>query len=628
MNSRVKELESLIIKHKALYYEGHPEISDYEYDKLEDELKKLDANNAVLNLVGAETKSGNKIKHQTKMLSLEKVYEVNLLEKWIDSNEVVSTLKIDGVSCSIVYEDKKFKLAKTRGDGFEGEDITSKAVWISDIPRNIKQQGMVEIRGELYCEESKFFALSEKMLSLGLEKPTSQRNIVAGLVGRKDHIELSRYLSFKAFDVITDSKIFSKEIDKSHFLKENQFDTPPIILHKNIKTVKETIKEAQEFMSSGEYQIDGLVFTYNDIALQNKLGETSHHPRYKIAFKFPAEAKVTKIKKIEWSVSRNGILTPVALVEPIELSGAMVSRVTLHNYGMVKIHELKSGDEIEIVRSGEVIPKFLSVKKSSKNVLEIPTHCPSCEGPVKIIDIRIFCDNEKCPVRVRETILNFVKKIGIDDLNEKRIEEMLSKGLIRDIDDLFKIRKEDLLILDKTKEKLAEKIFQNISNKKKIPIINFLSSLGIEGGGYNKCEKIVHAGYESIEKVMSMKLEDLIAIDGFAQKSASDFMRSFEEKKSLVKKLIKIGVEVLPEIKAESPITNLKICITGALTEKRSVIEERIRKNGGIVVSSVSKNTDMLVTNEQTSDSSKFKKAKELGIKIVNENELKEMFAQ
>lgn len=292
---------------------------------------------------------------------------------------------------------------------------------------------------------------------------------------------------------------------------------------------------------------------------------------------------------------------------------------------MVKVHQLKSGDEIEIIRSGEVIPKFLSVIKSSKSQFKIPDACPSCHSKVEIVDIRILCRNESCPVRVRESILNFVKKIGIDDLNEKRIDEMINKGIVTDISDIYKLTRDDLFKLDKVKDKLADKLLLNIESKKSVPLVNFMASLGISGGAYNKCEKVVHSGYETLDKFMSITEDQLLQIDGFAEKSAHDFYASFQEKTPLIKRLLKSGVEVVSEVKKETKVSGIKICITGALSEKRSTIEDNIRASGGIVVSSVSKNTDLLVTNEQTSDSSKFKKATELGIKIVNEQELKEM---
>lgn len=624
--NRIAELEALIVKHKALYYQGRPEITDHEYDKLEDELKKLDPSNATLNIVGTTTSASDKIKHDKKMLSLEKTYIVDDLISWMGSEEILSTYKLDGISCSLIYENGHLVLGKTRGDGTQGENITPKILWISAIPKLISNKNKIEIRGELYCTEEDFFHLSSEMVSLEMEKPTSQRNIVAGLMGRKDNLEFCRYIKFMAFDLIEeDHTKFKKEEEKYTALKKMNFDIPDIEIHKDKKTIEKVIEGAKNFMSEGNYQIDGLVFTYNRIALHDELGETAHHPRYKMAFKFQGESKTTEIKDIIWYVSRNGILTPVGVVEPVELSGAMISNVTFHNYGLVKQYELKKGDKIEIIRSGEVIPKFLSVVESSNNKLEIPSNCPSCHSEVEVEDIRIYCRNDKCPGKNKEIILNFIQKIGIEDLSGKRLEELLNAGLVKTIPDLYRLTADDLMKLDKVKDKLSNKLIESINKTKQVDLITFLSSLGITGGAYNKCEKVVHSGIDTVEKIKKLTYDQLMGIESFAEKSSEEFLNSIRAKYDLIDELISLGFEFIQEEKRETQITGQKICITGALSEKRSVIEDRIRECGGVVVSSVSKNTDVLVTNETDPTSSKFKKALELKIKIITEAELMDL---
>lgn len=624
--SRIQKLEAEIIKHKALYYQGRPEISDYEYDKLEEELKKLDPKNPTLQIVGTTSSASDKIKHDKKMLSLEKTYVIDDLVSWMGAEEILSTMKLDGISCSLIYQDGDLFLAKTRGDGTFGENITKKVMWISNVPKCITEKNKVEIRGELFCDEESFFRLGKEMTDIGLEKPTSQRNIVAGLMGRKDNLELCRYIKFMAFDYISDRAI-KKEEEKFDQLKKQGFLIPEVEIHTGQKTLEDVIERARHFMSEGEYQIDGLVFTYNKLALHDELGETSHHPRYKLAFKFQGESKTTTLKEISWSVSRNGILTPVGEVEPVELSGAMISRVTLHNYGMVSANNLKSGDIIEIIRSGEVIPKFLSVVKPSTEKFVIPSHCPSCESKVEVVDIRIYCKNEQCPGKNKEIILNFIQKIGIDDLSGKRLEELINAKLVKTIPDLYRLQTTDLMKLDKVKDKLSNKLIESIQKTKTVDLITFLSALGITGGAYNKCEKVVRAGFDSIKKINALTLEQLMSVESFAEKSASEFLSSLNEKKELIEELVVLGFEFTVEETRETQITGKKICITGALSEKRPVIEDKIREGGGIVVSSVSKNTDILVTNETDPNSSKFKKALELKIKIITEAELLKLLA-
>ena len=624
--NRVLELENLIIKHKSLYYSGSPEISDQQYDLIEEELKAIDPNNPVLSIVGTKIDENNKVQHETKMLSLDKTYKEEDLYKWALEHETIGMQKIDGVSCSLVYENGKLVLAKTRGDGSFGEDITSKVLWIPNIPKNISLTEKIEVRGELFCFENKFFHLSEEMEKVGLDKPTSLRNIVAGLIGRKDYVYLAKNLDFFAFDLLGNNQI-TKEEQKFTLLKQNQIQTPEIIKIKNKKVANDLIKETELFMSEGDYQIDGIVFVYNDIELQNGMGETSHHPRYKLAFKFQGETKSTTIKEIQWSVSRNGILTPVAKIKKTELSGANISSVTLHNYGMVKVHQLKCGDEIEIVRSGEVIPKFLRVVESSSENFKIPEKCPSCSTKIVIDDIRLICPNTECPTKVKESILYFIQKIGIDDLSSKRLDEMIKVGLVKKIQDLYYLEEKDFLTLDKVKEKLANKFYQNIRGSLNADLPTFLSSLGIIGGGYNKCEKIVQSGIDTAEKVLGLSFEHLMEIDSFAEKSSKDFLLSLETKKDLIRDLIKIGFNFKKKEISENPIKGKKICITGSLSIKRSEMEKNLREKGAIIVNSVSKATDFLLTNDKESGSSKNKKAQSLGVTIISEEDLAQLLS-
>lgn len=625
--TRIQELEKLILHHKELYYTGRAEISDEKYDRLEDELKKLDPENAVLQLIGfRQDESTAKVPHQRKMLSLDKTYDFEDLQKWVGNETVLSVFKIDGSSCSLIYEGGHLKLAKTRGDGQVGENISKKAVFIPDVPKTIPYKGSLEVRGEVFCIEKNFIHLSEEMRRLELEAPTSQRNIVAGILGRKENIQLARHLSFKAFDLISEDK-FKAEHEKLDELKRLGFDVPEYQLHKSEKDLDGRIKEAKDFIGCGDYLVDGLVFVYDDLKLHRELGETSHHPRYKIAFKFAGDTKVTTINEIEWGVSRNGRLTPVGLVEPVELSGAMIGRVTLHNFGMVRNFELKPGDKIEIIRSGEVIPKFLGVAEKSKGRFSAPTNCPSCTSELQIDDIWLYCPNELCPAKVKEEILNYIHKAGIDDVSDKRLEEMIVKGLVERIPDLYRLSVEDFLLLEKVKDKLAAKMFENIQKTKVQTLSQFISAIGVEGVSVAKSEKIIAQGYNTIEKVLGLTLEKMMNIEGFAEKSSTDFLNSLSRKRALVEELLAVGVTVkADEISTgEGPLSGLKFCITGELSAPRGEVEKLIKKNGGVMVGSVSKNTSYLLTNETDGSSSKFVKAKSLGIPVIDEEGLHKM---
>lgn len=624
--SRIQELEKIILHHKERYYLGNAEISDEKYDKLEAELNKLDPENPVLKLVGfKQTENIDKVPHQKKMLSLDKTYDEKDLSKWVGKEEVVSVFKIDGSSCSLIYENGRLVTAKTRGDGLQGENITKKAIFIPDIPKHISGNRSIEVRGEVYCVEKNFFVLSKEMQDMGLEAPTSQRNIVAGLLGRKENIQLCRHLSFQAFDIISDEK-FSNEHQKLDVLKDAGFETPDYEIHKLGKELTQRIAEAKEFMSSGDYLIDGLVFVYDDLKLHNELGETSHHPRYKIAFKFAGETKVAKINKIEWGVSRNGTLTPVAIIEPTELSGAEIRRVTLHNFGMVQNFQLKAGDKIEIIRSGEVIPKFLGVMERSKEEFTYPKKCPSCDSKLIIQDIWLYCDNERCPSKVKEEILNYIHKAGIDDVSDKRLDEMIGKGLVEGVPDLYRLKLEDFLLLEKVKDKLATKMFENIQKTKHQGLAQFISAIGVEGVSMTKSEKIIAQGYNTLEKIQSLTLDKMLQFEGFAEKSSVSILESLEKKKPLIEELLSVGVKVkADEISSgEGPLTGLKFCITGELSQPRPLVEKLIKQNGG-VIAGVSKNLSYLVTNEEDGTSSKYVKAQALNIPIINEKSLLKM---
>ncbi len=620
MSKKTKELENLIIKHKELYYAGNAIITDEEYDLLEDELRKISPNSEVLNLVGSTKKIGKKIKHAKKMLSLQKTYIKEDLESWIEGKEAISTFKYDGSSCSLIYENGKLTIGKTRGNGSEGENITDKTLLITNIPKSISDKGNIEIRGEIICDEESFFSLTKEMVQLGLDKPQSQRNIVAGLLGRKENIELVKHLKFFAFEYLKDKRDFKTEIEKFKKLEKLGFDTPEVTIHKN-GLDSSALEAAQDFIENGNYLIDGLVFSYNDLLLHDNLGETAHHPRYKIAFKFQGEAKNTKIISIDWGVSRNGILTPVANVEPVELSGAMIGKVTLHNYGLVESFNLKSGDEIKIIRSGEVIPKFLEVIKSSKKQFQIPENCPSCEEKLKIQDIRLLCTNPFCPAQGKQRILHYLKVMGVEDLSDKRLDQMWEKNVVKDIKDIYKLTIDTLLTLDKTKDKLANKIIQNISGTKEADLVTFLASFGISGTGKNTNHKIVDAGYNTLEKILSISIENLKDVESFAEKSGTDFKQDLMVLSPLIKEIGKIVKPKFNEVVKNNTLNGKSFCITGTLSMKRGDLQNMVKENGGKVASAVSKNLDYLITNDKASSSSKFKKAQELNIPIITEQD-------
>lgn len=616
---KVEKLAKKIAAHKLLYYEGKSSIADEQYDRLEEQLRALDAGHEELTRVGTQQHHlKKKVQHSSKMLSLDKVYLIDDLYSWIGTHEVISTLKIDGVSCSLLYREGALALAKTRGDGLFGEDVTSCARWVEDIPKKFdKFTDNFEVRGELYCTKKGFEELKVVMKRLNLSVPRSQRNIIAGILLRKKHIHLARFMHFKAFDLLEENDHILTEMDKFMILKERSFQTPDVELHKDLSSIKPVIDSGKTFDKRESFQVDGLVFSYNLLAVQKKYGVTAHHPKFKMAFKYRGSSKTTKIEEIQWSISRKGYLTPVASIEPVYLSHAMIRRVTLHNFKLVKDHRLKRGDTIEIIRSGEVIPKFVSLIKSSQGTFIYPQTCPFCQGKTSIETIRLICTMDTCKGRVKQILLNFIQKIGIEGLDERRLEEMMEKCHLKNIPQLYTLSKKDFLKLDKVQETMAAKLFLNIQKTKNVDLLLFLTALGIDQGSSARCEKILRAGFNTLEKIDELDEKKLKNIPGFATTISHLWITSFRSKKEIIDGLLHLNFCIEPfSISPE----RMQVCITGPLVEKRSLVIKRFKELGIIVNGTLTNTTNYLIINTETSKSLKFKRAIELNIPRITES--------
>lgn len=623
---RIEELAELILLHKKNYYSGNKQIEDEEYDAMEAELKKLDPDHPVLSVVGSQFFTGEKVKHDKKMLSLDKKYEITELESWLGNEVAIATYKIDGSSASLICNNGTLEIAKTRGDGEFGENISQGVFHIKNIPQKFDTKSKFEVRGEIFCTQDNFNDLVIEMEKRGLDKPSSLRNVVAGILGRKEHKDLAKFLTFFAFEYLSeDESLDEEEVFKK--LVALKFQTPPTKTIKSSKEMKEFIDQTKSFMEKGEYLVDGAVFTFNSKSVQEEKGYTGHHPKYKMAFKFQGEVAETTINEISWQISKHGVFTPVALIEPVALSGATISNVTLHNLKTVKSFDLKSGVKIKIVRSGEVIPKFLSVTEQSNNELVIPSTCPFCSTKLTEDDnqVRLLCSNKNCVGRNQEYILNFIKKIGVDDLSDKRLIPMMGMGFVKRIPDIYKLTKEQILQLPLTKEKMADKILANIEKTKKVGIIKFVDALSFEGGAKKNTELCIENGYDSIDKLMGVSVEDLLEIKGFAEIKAKKYVTALQENKQLIQELLDLGVEVSFPEKSKDTLKNLTFCVTGNTSIPRKEIEKLIKSLGGKTSSSISSNTSYLICNEE-SGSSKYKKAQELKIEVLTENDFKARF--
>lgn len=640
-------LATSLMRHRFLYEKGHPEISDQEFDALEDQLRRLDPDHPALSYIGPTPDRDNpKASHQEPMLSLNKTYALEDLLEWVGQNETIGMLKIDGVSLALIYDDGILRIAKTRGNGQVGEDVTRKARWVSGIPSHLPGlvSGTVEIRGEIYCTQSQFSKLAHHMGELGLEKPTSLRNIVAGLLGRKTYFELARYFSFFAFTAtkiaqqsdksdLETKKINDFESEWSQFLwlKENGFQVPHPQLLKSTKDIKDYLAYTLTIIDEDEIPIDGAVFTYNDRSLHRKLGNTAHHPRSKLSFKWQGQTAIAKVKHVEWATSRLGVVTPVAVIEPVYLSGATISNVTLHNAAYVSNYDIKPGDSIEIVRSGEVIPKFLRIVETADGKAHIPSHCPSCQGLLEFDEVRLRCQNTiGCAAQQLGTLLNWVKAVEIDDLSEKRLLLMVDHGLVHTPADLYDLTVDQLLKLPQTKEKLATKLFQNIQKTKTLALSRFLNGLGIEGMGLTTWEKLLEH-FPTLENLQALSPENIAALHGFAEKSANDLVKGLRDRKTLIDDLLSKNIVFeapKPSKRLRTGVTDHTFVITGTLSQPRDMIAAAIKHGGGKVSGNVSQTTFALVTNDPdtpSGGSSKMKKAKELGVSIMTEAQLEKL---
>ena len=624
---QIMSLATELMRHKRLYYRGTPEISDDAYDSLEMKLKKLSPNHPVLSFVGTDSPiTTKKVSHGKAMLSLQKTYDLHDLRAWIGQHAVVGTWKIDGNSLSLVYQQGKMVLAKTRGDGKFGEDVTDKIRWVADIIPTLPDKLDIEIRGELYCSAENFHLLAKEMTDLGMEKPTHPRNIVSGMLGRKNDYHLARYFNFQAFELIdeTDSLVLESEMMCFRWLQDQGFRIPGVQLLINQEATSIYLNQVRHLMTTGDIGIDGAVFSINDRKLHQKLGYTAHHPRYKMVFKWQGETAISTIENIEWSTSRLGIVTPVAVIKPVFLSGAKIKNITLHNAQHIINFNLKPGDQIEIVRSGEVIPKFLRVEKSSSGKHQLPTACPSCQNTLHFDGIRLKCLNDHCPAIITGEILNWIKAVEIDDLSEKRLQHLLDRKLIANIPDLYRLTESDFLKLPLTKEKMARKLVSAIAKSRNLPLVHFLNGLGFEGMGTTSWLALLKA-FPTLTELRKCSAEEIGKQNGFAEKTAEQIVKDFKKKASLIDHLLQIGVTPFSENGPSSTKTleDKNIVITGKLSQPRKKIEELIRHEGGKPMSAISTHTDILVANDlQTHSTKKWQKAISLGIKIWNEQEL------
>ena len=635
-------IEKLISWAKAYYVDDEPIASDEEYDKLARECLEFENKNPNLinpnspnrRVGGAILKGFKKANHLSRMWSQEDVFNDKELEDWIkraskvgENLEFFCQPKFDGASLNLIYENGILKQAITRGDGEVGEDVTQNAMTIQSIPLEISEKSLIEIRGEVVIKKSDFEAINIERLKNSESTFANPRNAAAGSLRQLDSsITSKRKLFFNAWGVGQNSLNFEKTSVMMDYIFSLGFvKTPMQTLVKEINDIKKLYENMIKKRDTFPMLLDGMVIKIDDITTQQDLGFTQKFPRWSCAYKFPAVEKTTKLKNIILQVGRTGVVTPVAIVEPVLIEGAIIERATLHNFDEIKRLDLKINDEIIIIRSGDVIPKITKVLKdrrtgNEKEILK-PTICPDCSSELLIEDIMIKCQNLDCPSRVVNSIIYFASKncLNIDGLGDKIVELLVNEKKIFDILDLYSLKYEDLENLEGFKEKKINNLLNAIENSKNSELHRVLTALGIEHIGEVASKSICSKfGLDLVD----VSFEDLISIDGIGEQMANSFLEFFRVNREFVLKLfyiLKPKVTIKEEAK-DNIFKNKTVVVTGTMSKSRDEIKIFLENLGAKVSSSVSKKTDFLIYGEDAG--SKYDKAIELGVKILSEDEM------
>lgn len=655
---RIEELSELVEYHMNKYHVlDEPEISDYEYDRLVHELIKLEneypqfagVNSPTMRVGGKPLKEFGQIRHEVPMQSLQDVFSYEELSEWdkriknaVSKANYVVELKVDGLSVSLFYEDGELKRAATRGDGTVGEDVTQNVKTIKSVPLKIKDKSLLEVRGEVFMPVAAFETLNAEREELELSTFANPRNAAAGSLRQLDSkVTAKRKLDIIVFNIQRyGGSEFKEHKEGLNYLESIGFKVSPRReLCSNIEEVIEIIKKIGETRGELPFDIDGVVIKVNEIEKRNTLGSTAKTPRWAVAYKFPAEKKTTRIRDIIVQVGRTGAITPTALLEPVRIAGSLVSRATLHNEDYIKEKDIRIGDNVIIQKAGEIIPEVVEVvvneRDGSEQEFTMPDKCPDCGGDVvrEIGEAARRCTNISCPAQLKRSIIHFVSRdaMNIEGLGPQIIATLMDNGLIKDAADLYYLNYEDVLKLERMGQKSTQKLLGAIEKSKEEDIDKFIFGLGIRFIG-NKGAKNLAKALKSIENIMEADYERFIMIDEIGDKMALSLVNFFKEEHNLkvIQKFKDAGVNfVLNHIEDSGINSELfkrqTFVLTGTLSKySRNEAQEIIETHGGKVSSSVSKKTSYVLAGEEAG--SKLKKAEELGVKIISEEDFEKMF--
>lgn len=642
---RMRELVEILNQAAKVYYQGKDEImTNYEYDRQYDELVRLEEETGTV-LAGSPTVSVGyetlselpKEAHISPMLSLNKTKDVSELESFIGSHEGLLSLKLDGLSVIVTYENGELTKALTRGNGEIGEVITNNAKVFENLPHKIPFHGRLVIRGEALIKYSDFKRMNENQFEVA-EQYKNPRNLCSGSVRQlNNEITAKRHVNYLVYNLImTDyDKDFETREEQIKWLVSLGFDVVP---YRKVtqKTIAKAVTKFSEEIQTNDFPSDGLVLTFDNIVYSQSLGRTAKFPKDSIAFKWKDELALTTLKEVEWSASRTGLINPVAIFEPVELEGTTVSRASIHNISIMKELALGYGDEISVYKANMIIPQIQENSTQSATV-EIPDVCPVCHGKTEILNENgsevLICTNKNCYAKKIKAFSHFVSRnaMNIDGLSEATIEKIIAKGFLHEFADFYHLKKyrQELSEMEGFGEKSCDNLFQAIENSRQTTLPRLIYSLGIKGIGLSMAKLICRNYSYSLPDMSKLTVDELVQIDGVGEVLAESFVNYFNqaENKEMLCRLWEEVVVEHEEIEKEQPLTGMTFVITGSLEnfENRDSCKEKIEKCGGKVTGSVSKNTTYLVNNNVNSTSGKNKKAKELGIPIISEQELLEL---
>lgn len=644
---RIKRLIKQLNEYRDSYYnEARPVVSDAAYDKLFDELSELEKETGVVyansptQTVGYVVKSElEKVKHSHPMLSLDKTKSVNDLVKFAGEKDCILSLKMDGLTCLLTYENGELVQGETRGDGEVGELITHNAKVFDNIPLTIDYKGHFEIEGEAIITYDDFNKINESLSED--KKYKNPRNLASGSVRQLDSkIASQRHIKFIAWKVPTEVASNSF-INRLQYAVELGFDTVPLLPIRgncNAEFINIVVEQLRKRAKEKSFPIDGLVATYNDITYGESLGTTGHHPKHSIAFKFAEDSAETVLREIEWSMGKTGSLTPVAIFDSVDLAGTSVSRASLHNISIMKELNISIGSTVTVVKKNEIIPQIIYCDANAVDV-DIPTTCPVCSGETQIVKENdsevLMCTNPHCKGKLLGRVSHFVSKKGMDisGLSEETIKKLIELGWIAEITDIYNLDQyyDRLSTMSGFGKKSVDKLRKSIENSKTVRLDKFIASLSIPGIGTSQSKELVKAfGAWDKFRDASVGCYNFTQLDGFGDVLNNNIHSWFEDMSNIADYLASLMTfESEDNSKTNNSLNGKSFVVTGKVYKfkNRDEVKEAIEKFGGKVTGSVTKSTFALINNDIESNSSKNKKAKELGVQIINEEQLIEMLS-